>query len=176
MDIDEIRIRRYREAETTHVMKRFSFRPLRENPWLQEQAADWFSAKWGIPLEEYRESIHQCIMAGAGVPQWYVILEAEGRIAAGYGVIENDFHERKDLKPNLCALYVEKDWRGQGMARYLLNRVREDMAAMGVERLYLVTDHREFYEKCGWSFLAMVRGDDGAMERMYEAQTAGTEK
>ena len=90
---------------------------------------------------------------------------------AGAGVIENDFHDRKDLHPNLCALFVEENWRGQGMARYILRRVREDMAGMGIEKLYLVTDHTDFYEKCGWSFLTMVRGDDGLMERMYEADT-----
>ena len=149
----------------------FEFKRLRENAGLRDRAAGWFAGKWGIPPAEYEESIDQCILNGTGVPQWYVILDGEERIVAGAGVIENDFHDRKDLRPNLCALFVEENWRGQGMARYILRRVREDMAGMGIEKLYLVTDHTDFYEKCGWSFLTMVRGDDGLMERMYEADT-----
>ena len=38
------------------------------------------------------------------VPLWYVAME-EARIIGGLGVIENDFHDRKDLAPNVCAAY-----------------------------------------------------------------------
>ncbi len=45
----------------------------------------------------------------------------------GLGVIENDFHNRKDLTPNICAVYVEEKYRGQGIAGKMLNFVCEDM-------------------------------------------------
>ncbi|WP_417143613.1 hypothetical protein [Raoultibacter massiliensis] len=35
------------------------------------------------------------------------------------------------------------------------------------DALYLVTDLAGFYERYGWRFLGMVRGDDGCLERMY---------
>ena len=75
------------------------------------------------------------------------------------------------MKPNLCALFVEETHRGKGIARYILDYARKDLGRMGFEWLYLVTDHTGFYEKCGWEFLLMVRGVDGAMERMYAAKT-----
>ena len=87
------------------------------------------------------------VKSPGGVPQWYVI-DDDGRILAGAGVIENDFHERKDLAPNLCALFVEQDVRGQGLARELLRQIRTDIGGLGVSDLYLVTDHTAFYEKC----------------------------
>ena len=43
-----------------------------------------------------------------GITQWYVIVDGQRNIIAGAGVIENDFHDRKDLTPNLCALFVEE--------------------------------------------------------------------
>ncbi len=82
--------------------------PLRDMPALAEQAAGWFSRCWGIPEAEYRESIAQCLRRLSPVPQWYVIADG-GRLIAGAGVIENDFHDRPDLTPNLCALFVEPD-------------------------------------------------------------------
>ena len=50
----------------------------------------------------------------------------------------------------------------------LLARVCADMAARGVDTLYLLTDHTGFYERYGWEFLCMVQGDDEPnMTRMY---------
>lgn len=93
--------------------------PLRDAPVLADAAAVWFSRRWGIPAESYRESMEQCLRRKAPVPQWYVVRDG-GRLLAGAGVIANDFHDRKDLTPNLCALFVEPPWRGRGTAGRLL--------------------------------------------------------
>ena len=90
------------------------------------------------------------------------------KIVGGLGVIENDFHDRKDLKPNVCAVYTEEAYRKQGIAGQLLNMVVEDMRSKGISPLYLVTDHIGFYERYGWEFFCMVHGDDEPeMTRMY---------
>lgn len=149
-----------------------SVKKLRDCPGLVENATRWFASKWGIPPEAYRESIQRCIIQKSGIPQWYVLQGKDGDIIAGAGIIDNDFHDRKDLTPNLCALFVEKEHRKRGIARKILDFARQDMYRMGYEKLYLVTDHTEFYEKCGWSFLTMVRGEDGIMERMYAVHTS----
>ena len=86
---------------------------LTDRPQLKEQAAQWFHQKWGVPLAAYQESMEQCLSARSPVPQWYLAMEGE-RIVGGMGVIENDFHDRKDLSPNVCAVYTEPDCRGQG--------------------------------------------------------------
>lgn len=46
----------------------------------------------------------ECMERKTGIPQWYVIVDGQRNIIAGTGVIENDFYDRKDLTPNLCAL------------------------------------------------------------------------
>ena len=143
---------------------------LTDRPQLKEQAAQWFHQKWGVPLAAYQESMEQCLRRKAPVPQWYVVRDG-GRLLAGAGVIANDFHDRKDLTPNLCALFVEPPWRGRGTAGRLLDFIRRDLGAMGIPRLYLVTDHTAFYERYGWTFLTMVTGDDHLPERMYTAPT-----
>lgn len=84
------------------------------------------------------------------------------------GVIENDFHDRKDLAPNVCAVYTEEKYRDKGIAGKLLNMVVEDMKEKGVSPLYLITEHTSFYERYGWEFLCMVQGDgEEEMTRMY---------
>ena len=78
------------------------------------------------------------------------------------------FHDRKDLTPNVCAVYVEEDCRNQGIAGRLLLFACEDMENRGVNTLYLLTDHTRFYERYGWEFLCMVQGDgEEYLSRMY---------
>lgn len=136
-------------------------------PDLLETAARWFHEKWGVPYEAYLESMQECLTKKGAVPQWYLALQQD-RIIGGMGVIENDFHNRKDLTPNVCAVYTEKDWRCQGIAGSLLHYVCTDMKEKGIDTLYLVTDHTSFYERYGWKFLCMVQGDgEPDMTRMY---------
>lgn len=140
---------------------------LADRPDLKERAAQWFHEKWGIPLEAYRESMEECLTQKSAVPQWYLAME-DGQILGGLGVIENDFHDRKDLAPNVCAVYTEEAKRGQGIAGALLDRVCKDMSDRGIDTLYLVTDHTSFYERYGWEFLCMVQGDgEPELTRMY---------
>ena len=144
---------------------------LRNRPGLCGPAAAWFSGKWGIPEAEYRRSMEGMLQKSAAVPQWYVTLGGQGEILAGAGVIENDFHNRPDLCPNVCALFVEQAYRRRGLARALLRYIREDAARMGITTLYLVTEHTDFYEKCGWQHCAMCKDDDGLPLRVYKAET-----
>lgn len=140
---------------------------LRDRPDRKEEAAAWFHDKWGVPLEAYRESMEQCIAGAGPVPQWYMAL-AGGRIVGGLGVIENDFHDRKDLKPNICAVYTEADCRRRGIAGRLLDMAVASLRARGISPVYLVTDHTGFYERYGWEFLCMAQGDgEPELTRMY---------
>lgn len=112
-----------------------------------------------------------CLKQEAPVPQWYAALE-NGEIIGGLGVIENDFHDRKDLTPNVCAVYVEEAHRCRGIAGKLLDLVCRDMQGFGIDTLYLVTDHTAFYERYGWRFLCMVQGDgEPEPTRMYVHRT-----
>jgi len=138
-----------------------------DRPEIKDKAAKWFHEKWGIPLEAYTESMEECLMKRNPVPQWYVAVE-EDRIIGGLGVIENDFHNREDLSPNVCAVYVEEDKRCNKVAGALLDYVCTDMKERGIATLYLLTDHTSFYERYGWEFLCMVQGDgETEMSRMY---------
>lgn len=138
-----------------------------ENKELKGHAALWFHEKWHIPLEAYAESMEECMQGMSAVPQWYVALDGN-RIIGGLGVIENDFHDRKDLTPNVCAVYVEEAYRCQGIAGKMLAVVCDDMKEKEIGTLYLVTDHTSFYERYGWEFLCMVQGEgEPEPSRMY---------
>ncbi len=138
---------------------------IKEAPSLTERAASWFHDKWKIPKEAYLASMEASIN-GDDVQEWYLLMDGDD-IIGGMGVIENDFHDRKDLAPNICAVYIEEDYRGQGLAGDFLTHVVEDNRQKGISPIYLFTDHIGYYERYGWVFETMALGDDGKPSRIY---------
>ena len=98
----------------------------------------WFHDKWKVSKETY---LNYATEYG-----WYLCLD-NGCIVGGLGVIENDFHNRKDITPNICAVYTEKEYRYQGIAGQLLDIVVMYMNSKEITPIYLITDYTSFYEK-----------------------------
>ena len=147
-------------------MQNYTYITLREKPDLKTPAAEWFHSKWGVPTNAYLECMEDYLEMKTEYG-WYLCLDKD-KIVGGMGVIENDFHNRKDLSPNVCAVYTEAEYRCQGIAGHLLNMVVEDLKSKAISPVYLITDHTGFYERYGWEFLCMVQGDDEPeMSRMY---------
>ena len=147
-------------------MPNYRYVTLRETPEHKDRAAEWFHSKWRAPKSAYLECM-DAYLSGETELGWYLCLCGD-EIIGGLGVIENDFHDRKDLAPNVCAVYTEKAHRRRGVAGRLLNTVVEDMRSKGVSPLYLLTDHTGFYERYGWEFLCLAQGDgEDAPSRMY---------
>ena len=146
-------------------MDTYQYITLLERPEIKESAAMWFHEKWGVPKEAYLECMED-YLSGNTEYGWYLCLDGE-KIIGGLGVIRNDFHERKDLFPNVCAVYTEEEYRRQGIAGRLLDLAVEDLRAKGITPVYLITDHTGFYERYGWEFYCMVQGSDPEPSRIY---------
>ena len=147
-------------------MSEYKYCNLREKQELKENAANWFHEKWGVPKEAYLECM-EAYLKGDTEYGWYLCLDGD-KIVGGLGVIDNDFHDRKDLTPNICAVYTEEEYRCQGIAGVLLNMAVENLKTKGITPVYLVTDHVGFYERYGWEFFCMAQGDgEPEMTRLY---------
>lgn len=144
----------------------YTYITLRERPQLKNYASEWFHSKWYVPKQAYLECMEAYINSETEYG-WYLCMDGE-KIVGGLGVIENDFHDRKDLTPNICAVYTEEEYRCIGIAGHLLDMAVEDLRAKCISPVYLITDHTSFYERYGWEFLCMVQGDgEPHMTRMY---------
>lgn len=147
-------------------MSEYRYITLKEQPELLQQAAQWFHSKWHVPAEAYAECMEN-YLTGNSELGWYLCLDGK-KIIGGLGVIENDFHDREDLTPNVCAVYTEKSYRCKGIAGKLLDMVVEDLRSKGISPVYLITDHTSFYERYGWQFYCTAMGDgEEKPSRMY---------
>ena len=147
------------QAERRFEMTDYKIITLREQPEIKDAAAQWFSSKWGVPKEAYLECMED-YLSGKTEYGWYLCLDGD-KIIGGMGVIENDFHERKDLAPNVCAVYTEPDYRGKGIAGRLLDFTVDEMKSKHITPIYLITDHVGFYERYGWEFYCVKKAEKG---------------
>ena len=147
-------------------MKELRYIALKEMSSIKDEAAVWFCSKWNVPKVAYLKCMN-AYLDGTSEYGWYLCID-EDRIVAGLGVIENDFHDRKDLTPNICAVYTLESYRNQGIAGKLLNMAVTDLKEKGISPVYLVTNHIGFYERYGWEFYCMVHCDnESELSRMY---------
>ena len=95
-------------------MKEYNYVTLRQKPELKEKAATWFHNKWKVPQEAYLKCMEAYLNYETGYG-WYLCLDSEC-IVGSLDVIENDFHDRKDLTPNVCAIIYSNPIYGKGIS------------------------------------------------------------
>lgn len=124
---------------------------VRENPDFKDLAIKYFQSKWGNEDSNmvYEDCITHCINAEAPLPQWYLLMDKDNIIGCA-GLITNDFISRMDLYPWICALFIEKEYRGRSYGALLIEKAKGDARQSGFPNLYLCSDHVGYYEKYGF--------------------------
>lgn len=115
---------------------------------LINEGATWFSSRWNIAYNYFLDSMRNSFRNKMAIPQWYIIT-INDKIIAGCGVIDD-----LSFNPSICYLYVDEEYRNQGIAKILLKYVCEDMSKRRIKTLYLTTSIDNFFERCGWQFFS----------------------
>ena len=144
---------------------------LREHPEYTQQAIAYIQSKWANRKNKkvYEDCISHSIGAKNPLPIWYLLMD-DAHIIGCAGLITNDFISRGDLYPWLCALFIEKKYRGQHLGDLLISRIKEDVATIGLDKLYLCTDFTGYYEKSGFSYIGDGYHPWGESSRIYECE------
>lgn len=140
---------------------------IKENPDWKDAAINYISSKWDAPRIIYEDCITHCITTSNPLPQWYLLLEGSQIIGCA-GLITNDFINRMDLYPWLCALYIEEDRRGNAYGLQLIEKVKQDTLKAGFENLYLCTEHIGYYEKYEFKYIGNGYHPWEEESRIYE--------
>ena len=147
---------------------------VREKPEYEEQAITYIQSKWGNRRNKkvYEDCISHSIDAKNPLPVWYLLLDSETIIGCA-GLITNDFISRMDLYPWLCALFVDKKYRGQNLGNLLISRIKDDVEKMEFDKLYLCTDFVGYYEKYGFTYIGKGYHPWGESSRIYACDILG---
>ncbi|MCL2568757.1 MAG: GNAT family N-acetyltransferase [Oscillospiraceae bacterium] len=126
---------------------------IRKHPEYLEQAIAYIQSQWANrrTRKVYEDCITKNVDTKSPLPAWY-LLDGDKLIGCA-GLLTNDFISRMDLGPWLCALFIEKKYRGQNLGNLLIAQIKEDVATMGLEKLYLSTTHEGYYEKYDFPYI-----------------------
>jgi len=141
-----------------------------ENPKYKDVAVKYFQQNWKSVLPAiYEDSITHSIHARNSLPQWY-LLEKDDEIIGCAGLITNDFISRMDLYPWVCAVFIDKKYRGNAYGSLLIEKAISDTKKAGFGRLYLCTSHIGFYEKYNFEYIGQGYHPWGEESRIYELE------
>ncbi|MFI9225280.1 GNAT family N-acetyltransferase [Peribacillus frigoritolerans] len=145
---------------------------VKEHPEYKEKAIKYFQSKWANEnsMKVYEDSITHSITTDSPLPVWY-LMEDSDEIIGCAGLISNDFISRMDLYPWICAIYIEKNYRGRSLGKELLLRAKDDAEKAGFNQVFLCTDHIGYYEKYGFAYIGDGYHPWGSSSRIYESNT-----
>jgi GNAT superfamily N-acetyltransferase len=110
---------------------------------------DAFFAQDGITFQDSRDALHAW-MGGLGY-ETALLAEMDGRPAGSCLFVREEIDPKHDLTPWLAALYVDPQYRKQGIASALVRAIEQHARTVGCKQLYLYTVTAEpLYAKLGW--------------------------
>jgi predicted N-acetyltransferase YhbS len=138
---------------------------LRAAPQFRAQVADRIWRAWwephGASVEDVQHALGE-VLESPGFPFTLVATEY-GQFIGTVTAIVSDMAERPELSPWIAALWVEPDWRGQGVARALLDHAAHLLAGFGHATAYLCArpSLRPFYSGLDWRLIEENAGPHG---------------
>ncbi len=144
---------------------------IRDNPEYTDDAIAYFQKHWATEdtMMVYEDCLKNTIGAKNPLPQWYLLIKIHTIIGCA-GLITNDFISRMDLYPWICALFIEKEHRGNHYGHLLIEKAKEDTRNGGFEYVYLSTDFVGYYENYGFEFVGYGYHPWGEISRIYRSE------
>jgi len=152
------------------LINKITIENLADNIEYLEEVAMWCWEEWdrakGASLEDVIYRTRHSICKDK-IPMTYIAKHDE-KLVGTVSIWQNDLISRQDLTPWIAALYIKKEYRGKGIGTLLQEKCIQVVSELGFEKLYLITDHENYYEKCGWKFLELAPLGNGKETRIYE--------
>lgn len=141
-------------------------------PELLDNAIQYFWKCWGSEsnLAFYKDCIEHSLSPQNALPKFYIVLENE-EIIGSYALLTNDIISRQDLMPWFACLFVNEEFRNQGIGGKLLSHACSETQKMGFDELYLSSDLVNFYEKKGWQIFGTGYNVFGEGFKIYSKKT-----
>lgn len=97
-----------------------------------------------------------------------MIVALHGNDIAGYcTVAKSDCIPNVSYTPYIGYLFVDEKYRGQRLSQKLISYAISYLQTLGFQRVFLVSDHENFYEKYGFKVIDKKTAPWGAVEKIY---------
>lgn len=143
---------------------------LRERLDLVEEAIEYANKNWSPVSNYFTEVIQKVLASNESLPQCFLLLKKDS-IIGFYTLLEQDFVERRDLSPWIATVYVDEKERGQQLGKVMLTHGQTIAGNLGFKKVYLSTNHIQYYEKYGFKEIGLDIYVWGRPTKIYEHST-----
>lgn len=97
-----------------------------------------------------------------------VIAAVDNQKLCGYcTVAKTDCIPDADYTPYIGYLFVGEEYRGNRLSQKLIQYAMDYLKSVGFDRVYIVSDHENLYEKYGFEIIDRKMAPWGSMEKIY---------
>ncbi|MCW9048577.1 MAG: GNAT family N-acetyltransferase [Gammaproteobacteria bacterium] len=133
--------------------------------------AQWHQDEWskinpGLTTSK-RIDLYNSYKSEAAIPSCLIAI-SDDKLAGSASLVISDMDTHDHLTPWLASVYVHENFRSQGIASQLIQRIIENAHQCGAKILYLFTaDQSSFYMKRGWNKLETTEYHGELVDIMY---------
>lgn len=144
---------------------------MKEYPEYRKAFITYISEAWPALKDVAIAQMEESLSTAGALPLTFLMLK-DNRIIGFYQLIEQELLVRKDLSPWIAPLFIDKSERGQGLGALLLQHARKTVGGqLGYDKVYLTTDHIQYYEKYGFREIGLSQFEWGRPSKIYEHDT-----
>jgi predicted N-acetyltransferase YhbS len=135
----------------------FTIDYVNDHPEAINTIAKWHYDRWhnilpDFTLEKYAAYLPAHYKRG-GIPTLFTAV-SEGKVIGTAALDDDNMDTHPALTPWIAGLYVDPEYRKQGVGEALVRRVINEARSAGAKKLYLFTPDREYYlSRFGWRTL-----------------------
>ena len=143
---------------------------LKDLPQYRQTLTDYVENSWKPVFKPFTDVLTDLFSGDKTLPQCYMMLK-DDNIIGFYQLVEQELIVRKDLSPWITCVFIDKEERGQRLSAKLLGHGRTAAGKLGYVKVYLTTDHIQFYEKFGFREIGLDKFVWGRPTKLYEHDT-----
>jgi N-acetylglutamate synthase-like GNAT family acetyltransferase len=143
---------------------------IKECPERRMEFIEYVSEEWPVVKNVVIPKIEDSLARASGMPLTFMLLK-NNRMIGFYQLIEQELLVRKDLSPWISPLFIDKSERGQALGAQLLDHGRKMVGELGYDKVYITTDHIQYYEKYGFQEIGLSTFEWGRPSKIYEHDT-----
>lgn len=128
---------------------------------------DWLGKQNNESKEEIIDTFQHSINT-KGLPQTYICMKNKKAVGMFQIAMCDDLNCRPNLYPWFINFYVDKAYRKQGVASYMLSTLPNIMKDLNIETIYLYTTHIDFYEKFNFELLEELYAYKLKYQKIYK--------
>jgi len=139
---------------------------------LKESAITYCAENWPKVLSTFTRNIDESLNTEDNLPLTYLLMK-DSKIIGFYQIVKVErIKNMNNLSPWIDCLFIHKSHRGKALGAMLLEHGRKTAKVLGYDKVYLTTDHIQFYEKYGFNEIGLDITLSGRPTKVYEKSTS----